>query len=570
MKLSRIIKTGMVTMCLLMATSLILAQTTGSTTSGLSVVKKGIWPTKTCSVCWENPMPANVTERQWVRQAIADTWEKFSAFRFTGWGTCTPLQSGIRILIDPAAGPHCKDHGTYIDGLVNGMVLNFDWGGCGGSTHKECVTYVAVHEFGHALGFAHEQNRADAPKQCREEMAQSSPGDWNLTTYDEFSVMNYCNPKWNNGGVLSATDVAGVQRLYGANDFEDLGGQILGEPTAVSMYSGRLDVFAVGVGGAAYHKYYGDGQWHEYESLGGDFSLAPGIFSAAFPLTTVSWGKNHLDVYGRGTDGAVYQKWWNEATSQWVGWNNLGGAIVGAPVAVCWGPGRVDLFGIGTDGAVWHNPWDANLNDQKWGGWESLGGKFKLGTVAVVSQAPGKLDIVGIGMDDGMYHKAWHNGWSEWKPLGGKFIQTPTMVSAGDGYLDIFGTGADKALYHKRFINGGFSNGWDRLGGICEGRPSAVSLGLEHCTVLVKGLDGGLYENRWNHISHRFDGFNRLGGVLTDSPVAVGEGVNIHVLMRAPKNEMLHFGWRDPHPNPAVERLMESVDVGSVKIQKRF
>ncbi|MCC6726791.1 MAG: hypothetical protein IT258_19975 [Saprospiraceae bacterium] len=569
MKASTCIKTGLAALCLLISTNIVLSQPTGSTSSGLNVAKKGIWPAKTCSVCWENPTPANETERQWVRQAIADTWEKFSAFRFTGWGACRRGQKGIRITIDRLAHPHVQDLGAYLDGEENGMVLNFDWKSCN-RDRKECITWVAVHEFGHALGFAHEQNRGDAPQACNEEESQGSDGDWYLTPYDDFSVMNYCNPKWNNGGVLSPGDVAGVQKLYGANDFEDRGGTIISEPVACSMMSGRLDAFAVGLDGAAYHQYFENGVWSEWMSLGGDFKFSPLPIMAATSLSTVSWGKNHLDVYGRGTDGAVYQKWWNESKGKWEGWNNLGGNIVGAPVAVSWGPGRIDLFGIGTDGGLFHNYWDVNLNNQKWGGWEPLGGKFKHGTVAVVSQAPGKLDIVGIGMDDAMYHLAWNNGWTEWKPLGGKFVHLPTMATQGDGILNVFCVGADKQLYQKAFYNNKWQDRWEPLGGQCENRPSVVSLGLEHCTVLVRGTDGGLYENRWNHFQKKFDGFKRLGGVFVHSPFAVGEGVNIHVLMRAPKDEMLHLGWRDPHPNPTLVKFRESMDVGSVRVQKRF
>lgn len=136
------------------------------------------------------------------------------------------------------------------------------------------------------------------------------------------------------------------------------------------------------------------------------------------------------------------------------------------------GPDRIDLFGIGTDGGLFHNYWDVNLNNQKWGGWEPLGGKFKHGTVAVVSQAPGKLDIVGIGMDDAMYHLAWNNGWSEWKPLGGKFVHLPAMATQGDGILNVFCVGADKQLYQKSFFNNKWQDRWEPLGGQCENRPS--------------------------------------------------------------------------------------------------
>ena len=131
MKSTTCIQTGLMALCLLFFKTLVFTQPIGSTSSGLSVAKKGIWPNKTCSVCWENPSPSNDTERQWVRQAIADTWEKSSAFRFTGWGACRRGQKGVRILIDDDW-PHVEDLGSFLDGEEDGMVLNFDWDGCNG------------------------------------------------------------------------------------------------------------------------------------------------------------------------------------------------------------------------------------------------------------------------------------------------------------------------------------------------------------------------------------------------------------------------------------------------------
>jgi len=77
-----------------------------------------------------------------------------------------------------------------------------------------CIKGIAVHEFGHALGFAHEQNRSDTPGECRQ-LKQGTSGDVLLTPYDPRSVMNYCNPKYNNDGMLSALDIAAVRELYG-------------------------------------------------------------------------------------------------------------------------------------------------------------------------------------------------------------------------------------------------------------------------------------------------------------------------------------------------------------------
>ena len=60
-----------------------------STSEELYVLSTSIWPTPTIPVCWENPSPANITERAWVRAATLRTWEAVSAVTFSGWGTCS-------------------------------------------------------------------------------------------------------------------------------------------------------------------------------------------------------------------------------------------------------------------------------------------------------------------------------------------------------------------------------------------------------------------------------------------------------------------------------------------------
>ncbi len=71
---------------------------------------------------------------------------------------------------------------------------------------------TAVHEFGHALGLAHEHERTDAPN-CNDQQRQSQTS--NLVyvgKYDPSSIMNYC--KSNNINSLSAGDVGGLNFLY--------------------------------------------------------------------------------------------------------------------------------------------------------------------------------------------------------------------------------------------------------------------------------------------------------------------------------------------------------------------
>ncbi|WP_343073625.1 M12 family metallopeptidase, partial [Pyxidicoccus fallax] len=197
-------------------TSVEQAESLATDPSELYVDTTSLWSSPVISVCWENPTDANATERAWVQHAAESTWGSVSRVDFVGWGTCTSTSRGIRIRIADT-GPHVKQLGRRLDGYVNGMELNFTFANWGQSCQWQrefCIRAIGVHEFGHALGFAHEQNRPDRPSTCTEP-AQGSNGNLMIGAWDLQSVMNYCNPDWNGNGQLSATDIAGVVQLYG-------------------------------------------------------------------------------------------------------------------------------------------------------------------------------------------------------------------------------------------------------------------------------------------------------------------------------------------------------------------
>lgn len=179
-------------------------------------------PFKTVSVCWENPTENDVNERRWVRQAVENSWQKHSALEFTYWAQCTEAHKGVRILIEDS-GPLVKYMGKYLLGIKSGMVLNFTFNSWGQSCksdeagRRKCIESIGVHEFGHAIGFAHEQNRPDTPGDCTKE-PQGADGDVLLTPWDPKSVMNYCNSTYNNDGKLSDFDIFAVQVIYGKKE----------------------------------------------------------------------------------------------------------------------------------------------------------------------------------------------------------------------------------------------------------------------------------------------------------------------------------------------------------------
>ena len=97
-------------------------------------------------------------------------------------------------------------------------------------------------------------------------------------------------------------------------------------------------------------------------------------FTAWFAATAeakpscVSWSANRIDCFARGSDSAMWHRWWNGAS--WGGWESLGGVATTDPNCTTWSANRIDCFVRGTDNAMYHRWWDGAA----WGGWENLGG----------------------------------------------------------------------------------------------------------------------------------------------------------------------------------------------------
>jgi hypothetical protein len=184
---------------------------------GLYHRQTNLWPrtaNTTVPVCWVTPGWEH--EKSLIREAVTQTWQKVTCLSFTDWGTYTAGTGARHVRLEITKATDTQGGGQALakgsDALKSqGASVQFH---LQSSTPIDRIRYLGIHEFGHVLGFEHEN---DSPDRDPNSSTQQPWGNVEqIGGWDDGSVMRSTGNVYGNAiGYLSRGDVASIRSLYG-------------------------------------------------------------------------------------------------------------------------------------------------------------------------------------------------------------------------------------------------------------------------------------------------------------------------------------------------------------------
>jgi hypothetical protein len=216
--------------------------------------------------------------------------------------------------------------------------------------------------------------------------------------------------------------------------------------------------------------------------------------------TLVSRMSGHIDLFVRGGNNSIYQRWFDTSINGWNtdGWYSHGGYCTSAPAVSSWEAGRLDLF-CNSQGAIYHGYWAVNTGWHEWV--ESLGAPPPGATSepAAISRMSNLIDMFVLGGDNMIWQKSWTgSGWNGWTSRGGPVASAPSVASFQSDRVDLFARGSDGAFYQTTYFGAWWGGNWAKMPqGIYSGRPAAVSQGHNNIELFGRGTDTNLWVSQY-------------------------------------------------------------------------
>jgi hypothetical protein len=379
----------------------------------------------------------------------------------------------------------------------------------------------------------------------------SSASEW-----DPGSVLNI-SPLWNPGGKGGVYDKNPLGVWYTGSSWsifhQDIQPMVPGAAFVVTNSKQRSEVFV--------HKAQSTlPQWSAWASLG---APPPGFLNAP---AVVSRNPQVSNVYVRGGDRALWQLAFDGFEGRWSSWLKHDGILLAEPAAGSMNPNHEYVFGQGTDGQLFMKWW---ANDgEGWRNWSPMGapGPGFIGRAATVSRSPQVWNVYVRGRDNALWQLAFHgrrrpvwtrhddggvlasppaagsmnpnhehvfvrgtdgqvwakwwqqgSGWSAWASLGAPpvgFAGGPA-ISEDATTCDLFVRGGDNALWQKSYKSGVWGS-WERHndGGVLAEDPAVTSMRANQLQVFVRGTDGNVYQKFW-------DGGSGTGGNISGNTTII-------------------------------------------------